>query len=124
MAILMRTPAQTEALLCVTQELYLRVDVAGWYAWMFRPIPDHDPSIRTHGRYDVRVLRLVSCFVDFPFVIYLLHNVKFDFDGRLLRRSGTVTTNFLALFVILGGVWGNRVRQLTMDDLQVVLSLI
>jgi len=91
---------------------------------MFRSIPDHDSTIRAHGRDDVRVLRLVSSFVDFPFMINFLHDIEFDFDWRLLRRSTAVTPNFLALFVILSRVWGDRVRQLTMDNLQVVLSLI
>lgn len=85
MAILVRTPAQTETLLCVAKELHLRVDMARGYAGMLRPIPDHDSTIRAHGRDDVRVLRLVSCFIDFAFMIYLLHNVEFDFNGRLLR---------------------------------------
>lgn len=124
MTTLVRTPAQTEALLCVTKELHLRVDMAGRYTWMFRSIPDHDSTIRAHGRDDVRVLRLVSSFVDFPLMINLLHDIEFDFDWRLLCRSTAVAPNFLALFVILSCVWGDRVRQLTMDNLQVVLSLI
>ena len=124
MTILVRAPAQTEALLCVTKELHLRVDMARGYAWMFRPIPYHHSTIRAHGRDDVRVLRLVSCFVDFALVIYFLHNVELDFYGHLLRRPSTVSPNLLTLLVILGDVWGNRVRQLTVDDLQVVLSLI
>ena len=93
------------------------MDMACGYTRMLRPIPDHVSTIRTHRSDNVRVLRLVSCLIDLSLVIDLLDDIEFDLHGSFLRRSATVAADFLTLLVIFGGVWSDRVGQLTMDDL-------
>ena len=117
MAILMRTPAQSEAFFGVTKELHLRVDMTCGYAGMLRPVPDHNPTVRAHGCDDIRVLRLISCLIDFPFVIDFLHDIELNLHRSFLCGASTVAANLFPFIVIIGSVGADRIRQLTVDNL-------
>lgn len=49
---------------------------------MLCPVPDHDPSIGAHGGDYIGILRLISGFVDLPFMVYLLYDVEFYLHNR------------------------------------------
>lgn len=117
MAILMWTPTETEALLCMPEELHLRIDMSCGYTRMFCPVPDHNPTIRAHCCDDVRILWLISSFIDFTLMVNLLNNIEFDLHRRLLCGAGPVAADLFPLFVIFGGVGGDGIRQLTVYDL-------
>ncbi len=102
----------------------MRVYMACRYAGMLSPIPDHHSAVRAHGSDDIRVLWLISCLVNFALMVYFLHNVEFDLRRSFLGRPSTVAPNFFTLLIVLGGVRADRVGQLTMDNLQVVLGFI
>ena len=111
MANLVRTPTEAKALPFMSVKLNIRLDLASRYAWMVCSIPDHDPSVSTHGSDHIRVLRLISSFVDLARMVDLLDNGKCDVDWRLFRRTTSISTNFSRVCVVVVdirlvvGVW-------------------
>lgn len=101
MANLMRTPTKAEALPFVSVKLNVWLDLASRYAWMVCSIPDHDPSVGTHRSDHIRVLRLISSFVDLARMVDLLDNGKCDVDWRLFRRATSISTNFSRVCIIV-----------------------
>lgn len=97
----------------------------GRLAWVFRPIPNHDPSICTHRSNYIWVLRLISGFVDLALVVYPLCDFEFHLHDRgLLRSSASVPPNLFALFIVIDGVWRDGFRELYVSYLQVVVSFV
>lgn len=78
----MRTPAQSKTFFRVTEKLNLWIDGSCWRTRMLRSVPDHDSPIRAHSGYYIRVLWLISSFVDLPFVVDLLDNIELHFHHR------------------------------------------
>ena len=104
----MGTPTQTETFCFVTEKFHLRVHLPSGHKLVFCPVPNHDSVVCTHRRYQIRILRLISGFVDLAFVIYLLYDIELDLhDWRLLRRSASISADLFALFVVVYRVRGN-----------------
>src|ERR1700722_14668695 len=111
MANLMRTPTKAEALPFMSMKLDVRLDLPSGYAWMVCSIPDHDPSVGTHGSNHIRILRLISSFVDLARMVDLLDNGECDVDWRLFRWTTSISTNFPCVCIVVVdirlvvGVW-------------------
>src|ERR1700735_1250101 len=101
MANLMRTPTEAEALPFMSMKLNVRLDLASRYAWVMRSIPDHHPSIGTHRSDHIRVLRLISSFVDLARMVDLLDDGKCNIDWRLFRRATSISTNFSRVCIVV-----------------------
>lgn len=99
-------PAQAEAFLGVTVEFGLGIDSASRHAGMFRSIEDQRSPIRGHCGNDVRILRLISGFVDLLRMIDFLDDVELDLHPvRLLRCASPEAPDFLPIFVVICSVW-------------------
>lgn len=112
----MRTPAKSKAFLCVAQKLHLGVHRPRGQTWVFRTIPDHRPSVRTHGSNDVGVLRLIPCLVDLTLVVNLLHNVELDLHWGLLGAT-PISSDLAPFLIVIIGVGSRGVGKLHMGDL-------
>lgn len=123
MARIVGAPAEPEAFCLMADQFHLRVDYSSRCAWMFRPVPYHNPPIRAHRCYYVGILRLVSGLVDFALVIDLLDDMEFDFRLRcLLRGSAAVSTDFFSFLIVVCRVRRDRLRKLYMSYLKIILS--
>ena len=118
----MGTPAETEPFSLVANKFNLRINNTNWHARVFCTVEYHDSSIRTHGRDDIRILRLVSSLVDFSLVVNLLYNGEFHFHRcRFLSRASSIASNLLTFLVVIFGIWSSKVRKLDMRNLKEVL---
>lgn len=95
-SILLCAPAQTPSFGLMTYQSYLRFACAGWRVRVHRPVKDQDVSATTDGGYDIRILRLVSSFVNLPVVVNLLRYLY----ASLLSASSTVTTDLPSLIIV------------------------
>ena len=118
----MRAPAESKTFLCVAQKFHLRVDCSCRQAGMLRTIPDHCSSIRTHGGNDIRILRLITCLVDFTLVINLLNNVELNLHWGLLGAT-PISANLAPFLIVVIWVRSRRVGKLHMGDLQIILCI-
>lgn len=118
----MRTPAKPKAFPCVAKQLHLRINCSSGQTWMLRAVPNHHPSICTHSRDYIWVLRLIPRLVDFALVVDLLHNVELDFHGRPFGAAA-VAPDFSAFIVVVIGVRGSGIRKLYVSNLQIILSI-
>lgn len=125
MAGLMRTPAETESFVSMSNELHLRVNMTGGDTRMLCSIPDHDAAISAHCRNDVWVLRLITSFVHLPFMVNLLHHVEFDLHiGFSFPSTTSITSDFLTSLVVVGSIRRNRFWKLHVCYLQIVLRFV
>ena len=77
-------------------------------------------SINAHCGYDVWILWLVSCLVDFSRMIYLLLDVHLD--SRLFSTRGwvAITTNLSTFLIIVMWIRCNVLWELDVCDLEIV----
>lgn len=122
MAFNMGTPTQTPSFSGVAIEMNLWVDIPIRNATMLRTVPDLYVSIRAHRRNQVRVLWLITRFVDFTRVVDLLDNVKFNLHGSLLCSSTAISTNLAPLLVVILCGRTCFVWKLYVGDLEVVFG--
>lgn len=121
MASIMRAPADTKTFFVMAQELNLGVHVTSRYARMLCPIPNHDTPIRTHRCDYVRILWLISGFVNLTLMVDPLNDVKFYFHSRcFLGGSAAISTYFLSIFVVVACIWSHRIRKCDGCDLEVI----
>lgn len=118
----MRAPTDTETFLRMAYQFKLRIDFSCWETAVFCSIPDHDTAIGAHCSDDIRVLRLVPGLVDFSLMINFLHDVEFDFHGRLLATA--VAANFAFLFIIILDCWDSWIGKLYLSYLEIVLGAV
>ena len=87
----------------MTDQFHLGVALSSRSAWVFRSIPDYDPTICAHGGNDVGILWLIARLINLPLVVNLLHNVEFDLHwGWLFRGTSSITADFFPLFIVIG----------------------
>lgn len=84
---------------------------------MLRSIPYHYVRVCTHRGNDIGILRLVAGLVYLPLVVDLLDNVELDLHWGLLRRSTSISSDFLPVFVIVRRIWDRWVWKLDMSNL-------
>jgi hypothetical protein len=100
-------PVETEALLFMTLQLDLGVDLGGlWHGRVFCAVKDESVSLDGHGCDEVWILRHVAGFVDLAGVVDLLD----DIEGDGLFGS-TVATDLLLLSVVVVWVDGGLVGE-------------
>lgn len=97
-------------------DVRFRLAVALRFAGVLRSVENQYFSRRAFGGNQVRVLRHVSCLVDFSRVNYLLSNLN------LGRRRDRVTTHFPPFFVPFE--WYIAFRKVERCDLKIILGLI
>ena len=57
-------------------------------------------------------------------MVDLLDDIEFNLHNwSLLRRSTTIPANLLSLLVIIGSIRGDRIRELHLSDLQIILYI-
>lgn len=118
----MGIPAESETLRFVAQKLHLWVHSSSRLTRVLRTIPDHHPTIRAHGRDDVRVLWLISCLVHLSLVINFLGNVELDLHLGFLGGTA-ISTNLTPLLIVVFWVGSIGVGELHMSNLKIILSI-
>jgi hypothetical protein len=110
-------PAQTEALLLVAMKLDLGVDLAVGRVAVLGAIKDENPGVGGQCCDEVGVLRAVARLVHLLGVVDLLNNVPLH--GSLVNLA--VAANLASLVIVVAGVGLDRLGDLDLGDLQVVL---
>lgn len=119
----MGVPGETKSFSLVPNQFNLGIYLAkrGRLKRVLGAVEDENLSIYTQGGNDVGILRLVPSLVDLTRVLNLLDNVALDGSDV---TGVAIATNFASLLIVVGGIWGNRLGDLDISNLQKVGTLI
>ena len=97
--------------------------MATWRQTVFSPIKDQNFAVNTHCRNNVRVLWLISSFIDFARVINLLHYIHLN-GWRVARRRVAIATNLASLVIVVSLIWCDIFRKFYVGDLEVIRCIV
>lgn len=116
----MRAPVESKALLCMTLELNLRVDLSIWLRTVLGPVENEDRTVDSERSNEIGVLGAVASLIDFAWVINLLHNTPFH--SSCIGRGGglAVATDFATVFIVVAHIGANGFGRLDLGNLHMV----
>src|SRR5687767_7630356 len=88
---------------------------------MFCTVKNEKPSVNADCSNDIRILRLVTSFVHFAWMLDLVHNIALD-GGNVTGLS--VATDLSTILIIVLWVWCHMLRNLHICDLQEIRAVI
>lgn len=97
--------------------------MAAWLKAVFCPVKNKNLPINTHGCNDIRILRLISGFVDLSWMIYLLGDGHLDRWG-ISRRRVTIAANLSSFLIIVSLIWSDVLWQFDVGDFKVIWRII
>lgn len=119
----MGVPVEAETLRFVANELNLCIHLAQtrWLQRMLRSVKDEDFAVDAKSSNNVRVLRLITCFVDFSRMLNPLYDVALE-GGNIACLS--ISSNLASFLVVVVGVRRHGFGYLDIGDLKEVGTVV